>query len=78
MGNGKSFLINSILNETDKFPYLASKDKSIVDLLPNLEINGKIGIVTQNHWLKNQSIRENILFGSEFYEEHYLKCLNLC
>ena len=34
-------------------------------------MNGSTAYVSQNHWLQNKSVRENILFGEEFDEVWY-------
>ncbi|EGR28408.1 hypothetical protein IMG5_175940 [Ichthyophthirius multifiliis] len=39
---------------------------------------GSICYVSQNHWLQAKSIRENILFGEEYDEVWYQKCINAC
>lgn len=35
-------------------------------------------MVTQNHWLQNQSVKDNILFGKAFQKDLYDKVLRLC
>lgn len=79
VASGKSFLISSILNETEKYALKPKSGWSTAgELPPKIQINGRLGVVTQNHWLQNTTIRENILFGSEFVEDTYLKCIEMC
>lgn len=33
--------------------------------------NKSVGYVSQNHWMQNKSIRDNILFGKEYDEVFY-------
>ena len=53
VGSGKSSLLQAILN-------------SLIILNPlncdGIHINGKIGYVSQNNWIQNQTIKNNILF----------------
>ena len=64
VGCGKSSLINSILGEMPK------KDAS-VRLDDMVHIKGSIGYVPQTPFIMNATLRENILFGSEYSEELY-------
>jgi ABC-type bacteriocin/lantibiotic exporter with double-glycine peptidase domain len=41
-------------------------------------IIGSVGYVSQNHWLRNKSVRDNILFGKNFVSEFYEFCLEIC
>ncbi|EDV27211.1 uncharacterized protein TRIADDRAFT_54940 [Trichoplax adhaerens] len=41
-------------------------------------ISGKIAYVSQIPWIFSGTVRENILFGSEFHEEKYLKVIEAC
>ena len=62
VGCGKSSLLQAILN-------------SLILLNPNecdgIYINGRIGYAAQIPWIQNDTIRNNILFSSEFEEEKY-------
>ena len=64
VGCGKSSLINSVLGEMPK------KDAS-VRLDDMVHIKGSIGYVPQTPFIMNATLRENILFGSEYNEELY-------
>ncbi|CAG8685386.1 3615_t:CDS:2, partial [Dentiscutata heterogama] len=67
-GCGKSALLKALLGE---MKYL---DGSV--FFPN----GEIAYVSQTAWLQNGTIRENILFGSEFVynAERYFEVLRIC
>ena len=69
VGCGKSSLLQAILN-------------SLILLNPNecdgIYINGRIGYAAQIPWIQNDTIRNNILFSSEFEEEKYNNVLKLC
>lgn len=58
IGSGKSALFDLLLNE------MITEDSSIT-------ISGKIAYVSQNSWLQNDSIKNNILFGKPYNEELY-------
>jgi ATP-binding cassette subfamily C (CFTR/MRP) protein 1 len=42
------------------------------------EQGGKVAYVAQTAWLKNDTIRENILFGNEYDSERYEKVIRDC
>ncbi|KAF2069971.1 hypothetical protein CYY_008709 [Polysphondylium violaceum] len=65
VGSGKSSFCQSILGEMD----LKSGD---------LEVKGNIAYVSQQAWIINATLRENILFGKEYDEEKYQKVLDVC
>jgi ABC-type bacteriocin/lantibiotic exporter with double-glycine peptidase domain len=58
VGGGKSTLMNGLLGEIDL-------------LRGESHVRGKIAYVPQEAWIQNASIRDNILFGSDFHEDHY-------
>ena len=68
VGSGKSSLLQAILN-------------SLIILNPldcdGIHINGKIGYVSQNNWIQNQTIKENILFFNNYDKEKYEQILEL-
>jgi len=43
-----------------------------------LEVNGAVAYVAQQAWIRNASIRDNILFGRPFDEERYALTLEVC
>lgn len=68
VGSGKSSLIQAILNNmTNVFP-MASK----------VIVNGKISYVSQESWIQNTTVQNNILFYHPFEVEKYNKIINLC
>ncbi|KAL4495504.1 hypothetical protein ABPG72_020245 [Tetrahymena utriculariae] len=72
IGSGKTALLLSILNELDHCQLNEYQDENKV------EIYGTIGYVSQNHWLQNKSIKENILFGQKYDQEWYNQCVKAC
>lgn len=53
VGSGKSTLLNAILNEVDKVNGTVSR-------------RGRLAYIPQVSWLRSMTIRENILFESEY------------
>ena len=49
---------------------------STVDSWYNLPRRGGIAYAAQESWIQNETIRENILFGSPYDEERYRKGIN--
>ena len=43
-----------------------------------LPIQGSVAYVPQQSWIQNGTIKENILFGSEFDEKKYQQVLEAC
>ena len=68
VGSGKSSLLQAILN-------------SLIILNPldcdGIHINDKIGYVSQNNWIQNQTVKNNILFFTEYEKEKYEKIKEL-
>ena len=63
-------MLKSLLNELNRI-----KGTLGVDL--NLLEKG-IGYVSQEPWIQDTSIRENILFGKEFNPEFYFEVIDSC
>ncbi|KAF4035948.1 ABC transporter [Phytophthora infestans] len=57
VGSGKSSLVNAILGEM-----LQTRGKR--------PVNGNIAYASQQAWIQNQTVRENILFGESYENEH--------
>ncbi|KAI8066832.1 hypothetical protein BC940DRAFT_274537 [Gongronella butleri] len=72
-GSGKTTLLASLLGET----YRYSGSAVLPPRPAHTRFTGNTGIayVVQNAWLQNASIRDNILFGSEYDEDRYRKVL---
>uniref|UniRef100_A0A915IZK5 ABC-type glutathione-S-conjugate transporter n=1 Tax=Romanomermis culicivorax TaxID=13658 RepID=A0A915IZK5_ROMCU len=65
VGSGKSSLLLSILGEMEHLSgYVA--------------VNGSIAYVTQQAWIQNMSLKDNILFGRPFNDTLYDKVLDVC
>ncbi|KAL4440934.1 hypothetical protein ABPG74_009347 [Tetrahymena malaccensis] len=83
IGSGKTAFLNAILNEIEAQSANQESNKTCHNEKKKINqssmvINGSIGFVSQNHWLQNDSIKENILFGKENNQEFYEFCVKLC
>uniref|UniRef100_A0A6B2KWS6 Uncharacterized protein n=1 Tax=Arcella intermedia TaxID=1963864 RepID=A0A6B2KWS6_9EUKA len=58
VGSGKSSLVHAILGEMHK-------------VSGSVEVNGSVAYVSQQPWLLNATLRDNVLFGKPFEEERY-------
>ena len=58
VGSGKSTLLSAILGEIDKVEGQVNR-------------RGSIAYIPQTSWLRSATIRENILFESEYDEKRY-------
>ncbi|GMF31132.1 unnamed protein product [Phytophthora lilii] len=63
VGSGKSSLVNAIL---EKMPRTSGV----------LEINGRVAYVSQDTWIRNATLRDNILFEQDFDTERYERVLD--
>ena len=70
VGSGKSSLLKSFLNELCKIDGTIAIDPVLLDK--------GIGYVSQEPWIRDTSIRENILFGKEFNSELYHQVIDAC
>ncbi|XP_023228572.1 multidrug resistance-associated protein 4-like isoform X1 [Centruroides sculpturatus] len=64
VGSGKTSLLMSVLGE---IPITSGK----------VSVKGKISYASQEAWVFNATIRENILFGEEYQEDKYRKVLHI-
>lgn len=65
IGSGKSSLISAICGDM--------KAQS-----GEVQVNGRLALVTQQAWIYNDTFRENIIVGQKFDEELYRKVLRVC
>ncbi|XP_022355189.1 canalicular multispecific organic anion transporter 1 [Enhydra lutris kenyoni] len=65
VGSGKSSLMSAMLGEME-------------NVHGHITIKGTIAYVPQQSWIQNGTIKDNILFGSEFNEKRYQQILEAC
>lgn len=65
VGCGKSSLLSAIIGEMYK-------------LKGKINVDGRVAYAPQIPWIQNATIRENILFGSEFDETLYRQVVSSC
>ena len=70
VGSGKTCLLNAFINNLQVFS--KNKEKG------NIKLSGKISFVSQNPWILNTTIEENILFFSPKDEEKYKRIISIC
>ena len=66
VGSGKTLLLNALLGELPASPRT------------RLRIHGTLSYAPQIPFILNQTLRENILFGSEYEEERYQRVIDAC
>ncbi|KAL9641748.1 hypothetical protein ABK040_007425 [Willaertia magna] len=67
VGQGKSSLLSSLLGELKKIEGKAYKKRDLT-----------FSYISQESWIRSETIRENILFGNEYDREKYLKVIHAC
>uniref|UniRef100_A0A8C1Z4H9 Uncharacterized protein n=1 Tax=Cyprinus carpio TaxID=7962 RepID=A0A8C1Z4H9_CYPCA len=65
VGSGKTSLISALLGE-------------LHSLKGRINIKGSVAYVPQQAWIQNATLKDNILFGSNLYEERYLSVVDAC
>ncbi|XP_038183156.1 ATP-binding cassette sub-family C member 2 [Arvicola amphibius] len=65
VGSGKSSLVSAMLGEME-------------NVHGHITIKGTTAYVPQQSWIQNGTIKDNILFGSEFNEKKYQQVLEAC
>lgn len=65
VGSGKSSLMSAMLGEME-------------NVHGHITIKGTTAYVPQQSWIQNGTIKDNILFGSEFNEKRYQQVLEAC
>lgn len=66
VGSGKSSLFSGLLGEMYKLN------------MGRVNINGSIAYVPQLAWIQNETVKNNILFGSRFDQSLYDQVLSVC
>lgn len=65
VGSGKSSLLSAIVGQ---IPLVAG----------SVSVEGTIAYATQQAWVMNATLRDNILFGAEWDEDRYTRALSCC
>uniref|UniRef100_A0A8C5WMM8 ABC-type glutathione-S-conjugate transporter n=1 Tax=Leptobrachium leishanense TaxID=445787 RepID=A0A8C5WMM8_9ANUR len=65
VGCGKSSLVSALLGEMEK-------------LEGNVSVRGSVAYVSQQAWIQNCTLKDNILFGRSANEKNYRKVLEAC
>ncbi|POM80161.1 Multidrug resistance protein ABC Superfamily, partial [Phytophthora palmivora] len=65
VGSGKSSLVNAILGEMHQ-------------LRGTRVVRGDAAYASQQAWIQNQTVRDNILFGEPYEAEHYRRIVTAC
>ncbi|XP_072850142.2 multidrug resistance-associated protein 1 isoform X1 [Pogona vitticeps] len=65
VGSGKSSLLSAILGEMEKTEGSAQR-------------KGTVAYVSQQAWIQNATLQENILFGSDMHQQYYKRVLEAC
>ncbi|EPQ52340.1 multidrug resistance-associated ABC transporter [Gloeophyllum trabeum ATCC 11539] len=88
LGSGKTLLLLSLLGEADVVTGQLHSPRSPPDAIASFTgvvprdedwtVPGVCAYVPQSAWLRNASIKENILFGLPYVEERYQKTLEVC
>jgi len=65
VGQGKSSLLSAIIGDMYK-------------LDGRVQISGRVAYVPQQAWITNASLRDNVLFGTEYNEARYKQVLCAC
>lgn len=66
IGSGKSSLLSALLGEM----YKLNEGK--------INVNGSIAYVSQQAWIQNSTVRDNILFGRDYNELYYNRVISAC
>jgi len=71
IGSGKSSLLQAMIGDLNRRPSGSIREGS-------MKKSGKIAYVEQHPWIPNGTVRDNIVFVSEYNEEKYKATLKLC
>eukprot|EP00164_Ancoracysta_twista_P003660 GFYU01004901.1.p1 GENE.GFYU01004901.1~~GFYU01004901.1.p1 ORF type:complete len:1550 (+),score=481.01 GFYU01004901.1:223-4872(+) len=65
VGSGKSSVLSALL-------------KDMTTVSGSVNVSGKVAYCAQQSWIQNSTLRDNILFGSRYDEDRYVKVLHAC
>ena len=65
VGSGKSSVLQAILGEMEM-------------ITGQMKINGKMAYVSQQPWIQNLSLKDNIVFNQPYDESKYQEIINVC
>ncbi|TPX40109.1 hypothetical protein SeLEV6574_g06782 [Synchytrium endobioticum] len=65
VGSGKSSLLNALIGECKR-------------ISGNVVFGGSVGYASQQAWIQNATVRDNILFGQPYDRERYYRTLHTC
>ena len=65
VGSGKSSLLQAIVGEMEK-------------ISGNVRVDGSISYVSQQAWIQNLSLKDNILFSKPYQENRYKEIIHAC
>ncbi|KAJ1534422.1 Multidrug resistance-associated protein 4 [Nowakowskiella sp. JEL0078] len=77
VGSGKTSLLHAVLDEMEKINGESAVRRRFSDGKESAG-NVKIAYVSQSPWITSGSIKENILFGSEFSEKWFWEVIRAC
>ncbi|KAK9477077.1 P-loop containing nucleoside triphosphate hydrolase protein [Lipomyces japonicus] len=81
-GSGKTSLLMALLGEMPLLkgkvflPCISNGSLPVVD--PETGFSDSVAYCAQQAWLLNDSIRNNILFGTAYHERRYQRCVHAC
>lgn len=73
VGSGKTSLLSSIMGHLEPMHTEKPHERP-----SPIVVNGSIAYCSQNPWILNASVRDNILFGYEYDEEFYNQTVEAC
>eukprot|EP00753_Platysulcus_tardus_P008156 PLAT157.2.p1 GENE.PLAT157.2~~PLAT157.2.p1 ORF type:complete len:1456 (-),score=796.76 PLAT157.2:104-3955(-) len=65
VGSGKSSLLSALLGDMDR-------------LAGSVQLNGTVAFCSQEPWIMNATVKENILFGKPYDEARYRRTISVC
>ena len=82
VGSGKTCLLLSLMGEVYQLKGATVMpcpiNRSMIRPHPNTHLTESVAYCAQNAWLLGTTVRENILFGTEYNEERYREVLHAC